>query len=29
VHREKYGRLDVLINNAGVGIGEAMHELST
>lgn len=28
-HREKYGRLDVLINNAGVGIGEAMHELST
>ena len=29
VHREKYGRLDVLINNAGVGIGEAMAELST
>jgi NAD(P)-dependent dehydrogenase (short-subunit alcohol dehydrogenase family) len=28
-HRERYGRLDVLINNAGVGIGEAMHELST
>jgi NAD(P)-dependent dehydrogenase (short-subunit alcohol dehydrogenase family) len=28
-HREKYGRLDVLVNNAGVGIGEAMHELST
>ncbi len=28
-HREKYERLDVLINNAGVGIGEAMHELST
>jgi NAD(P)-dependent dehydrogenase (short-subunit alcohol dehydrogenase family) len=28
-HREKYGRLDVLINNAGVGIGEAMHELTT
>src|SRR6476659_10694609 len=27
--REKYGRLDVLINNAGVGIGEAMHELTT
>jgi NAD(P)-dependent dehydrogenase (short-subunit alcohol dehydrogenase family) len=28
-HREKYGRLDVLVNNAGVGIGEAMHELTT
>jgi NAD(P)-dependent dehydrogenase (short-subunit alcohol dehydrogenase family) len=28
-HREKYGRLDVLINNAGVGIGEAMDELTT
>jgi NAD(P)-dependent dehydrogenase (short-subunit alcohol dehydrogenase family) len=28
-HREKYARLDVLINNAGVGIGEAMHELTT
>ena len=28
-HREKYGRLDVLINNAGVGIGEAMHEMTT
>ena len=28
-HRERYGRLDVLINNAGVGIGEAMHELTT
>jgi NAD(P)-dependent dehydrogenase (short-subunit alcohol dehydrogenase family) len=28
-HRGKYGRLDVLVNNAGVGIGEAMHELST
>ena len=28
-HRQKYGRLDVLVNNAGVGIGEAMHELST
>jgi NAD(P)-dependent dehydrogenase (short-subunit alcohol dehydrogenase family) len=28
-HRAKYGRLDVLVNNAGVGIGEAMHELTT
>jgi NAD(P)-dependent dehydrogenase (short-subunit alcohol dehydrogenase family) len=27
-HKEKYGRLDVLVNNAGVGIGEAMHEIS-
>ncbi|MDP9188844.1 MAG: SDR family oxidoreductase [Actinomycetota bacterium] len=28
-HAEHYGRLDVLVNNAGVGIGEAMHELTT
>jgi NAD(P)-dependent dehydrogenase (short-subunit alcohol dehydrogenase family) len=28
-HREKYGRLDVLLNNAGVGIGEAMDALTT
>lgn len=28
-HREKFGRLDVLVNNAGVGIGEAMDSLST
>jgi short-subunit dehydrogenase len=28
-HRDRYGRLDVLVNNAGVGIGEAMHELTT
>jgi NAD(P)-dependent dehydrogenase (short-subunit alcohol dehydrogenase family) len=28
-HRGKYGRLDVLINNAGVGVGEAMGELTT
>jgi NAD(P)-dependent dehydrogenase (short-subunit alcohol dehydrogenase family) len=28
-HKEKYGRLDVLINNAGVGIGEAMDALTT
>lgn len=28
-HKEKFGRLDVLINNAGVGIGEAMDSLTT
>src|SRR4051794_20640514 len=28
-HKEKYGRLDVLVNNAGVGIGEAMDALTT
>jgi NAD(P)-dependent dehydrogenase (short-subunit alcohol dehydrogenase family) len=28
-HKETYGRLDVLVNNAGVGIGEAMHEITT
>ena len=28
-HKEIYGRLDVLVNNAGVGIGEAMHEITT
>src|SRR6266540_3537683 len=28
-HKEQYGRLDVLINNAGVGIGEAMDALTT
>jgi NAD(P)-dependent dehydrogenase (short-subunit alcohol dehydrogenase family) len=27
-HRERYGRLDVLVNNAGVGIGEAMDALT-
>jgi NAD(P)-dependent dehydrogenase (short-subunit alcohol dehydrogenase family) len=27
-HREKWGRLDVLANNAGVGIGEAMDQIS-
>jgi short-subunit dehydrogenase len=26
LHREKYGRLDVLVNNAGVGIGAAAGE---
>jgi NAD(P)-dependent dehydrogenase (short-subunit alcohol dehydrogenase family) len=28
-HSERFGRLDVLINNAGVGIGEAVGELTT
>ena len=28
-HRETYGRLDVLVNNAGVGIGAAMGEIQT
>jgi NAD(P)-dependent dehydrogenase (short-subunit alcohol dehydrogenase family) len=28
-HRERFGRCDVLVNNAGVGIGQAMHELET
>ena len=28
-HRDAYGRLDVLMNNAGVGIGAAAGELST
>lgn len=28
-HRERYGRLDVLVNNAGVGIGEGLAELQT
>ena len=27
-HRDEYGRLDVLVNNAGVGMGEAIHELT-
>jgi NAD(P)-dependent dehydrogenase (short-subunit alcohol dehydrogenase family) len=29
VHRDAYGRLDVLMNNAGVGIGAPIGELST
>ncbi len=28
-HREKYGRCDLLMNNAGVGIGQPVGELST
>src|SRR5215218_8756372 len=28
-HRERFGRLDVLVNNAGVGIGAAVAELRT
>ena len=28
-HRERFGRLDVLVNNAGVGIGEPMDSLTT
>ena len=28
-HKERFGRCDVLVNNAGVGIGQAMDELGT
>jgi NAD(P)-dependent dehydrogenase (short-subunit alcohol dehydrogenase family) len=28
-HRDRYGRLDVLVNNAGVGIGQPMSEIVT
>jgi NAD(P)-dependent dehydrogenase (short-subunit alcohol dehydrogenase family) len=28
-HRERFGRLDVLVNNAGVGFGENVGELTT
>src|SRR3954468_20083340 len=27
-HRDKYGRMDVLVNSAGVGIGEAMDQIT-
>jgi NAD(P)-dependent dehydrogenase (short-subunit alcohol dehydrogenase family) len=29
VHRERFGRLDVLVNNAGVGIGQYTDDLTT
>jgi NAD(P)-dependent dehydrogenase (short-subunit alcohol dehydrogenase family) len=28
-HRERYGRLDVLVNNAGVGVGQPVAEIET
>ncbi len=28
-HRDRYGRLDVLVNNAGVGVGQAVAEITT
>ncbi len=28
-HRERYGRLDVLVNNAGVGVGSSVGEIET
>jgi short-subunit dehydrogenase len=27
-HRERYGRLDVLVNNAGIGIGQVVEQIS-
>jgi NAD(P)-dependent dehydrogenase (short-subunit alcohol dehydrogenase family) len=28
-HRERYGRLDVLVNNAGVGVGQSVGDIET
>ena len=28
-HRERFGRLDVLVNNAGVGIGAPVDEIDS
>ena len=28
-HRERFGRLDALLDNAGIGVGEAVAELTT
>jgi NAD(P)-dependent dehydrogenase (short-subunit alcohol dehydrogenase family) len=28
-HREKYGRMDVLVNNAGIGVGQPMDSIKT
>ena len=28
-HADRFGRLDVLVNSAGVGIGQPMHEITT
>jgi NAD(P)-dependent dehydrogenase (short-subunit alcohol dehydrogenase family) len=28
-HRERYGRMDVLVNNAGIGVGQPMDEIKT